>query len=344
MQPECLPGRLRDGFPRYWLSARSSSGLQPECLPGRLAGTLSRSDGVEADGACNRMNTMHATKTEDPLTAIPEHLFDAAYGSRFRMHESGENACIRDCSFLLCRGGVRWRYPEATWTRPSWMGLWAPEPGGAVTSVGKRFDLTPDGIVVIPPGTVYGTDCLQPFRCVLVTITTLSFHTTCPLEVAVLKDEHLLRQIVDIVTGLETTPSDSVSLSVLSLAYGILSKMPPVFHRRQQLPSHIRQALDYMDENLTRNIANQELADVVHMQRTAFVRAFHRAVGTPPQAFFRRQRIDEACRRLLEPDGQVTEIAADMGFTDPSYFCRVFRQLMETTPARWQREALNLPS
>ncbi|OGV74995.1 MAG: hypothetical protein A3K19_12125 [Lentisphaerae bacterium RIFOXYB12_FULL_65_16] len=224
------------------------------------------------------------------------------------------------------------------------MALWALGPGGAVTSGGTRFPLAPDRLAVIPPGAVYGTDCQQPFRCVLISFTTLGFHPLSPLAVTVLRDEVLLTQATNIIDALlGADPASEPSLAILALAYGILSKMPPLLDRLQRLPRHIQQALEYMQKHSTRNTSNQELAALVHMQKTAFVRAFHRAVGTPPQTFLRRHRMDEACRRLLAPGNRVTDVAREMGFVDPSYFCRVFKQTLGLTPAQWQREAVSLP-
>jgi AraC-like DNA-binding protein len=283
------------------------------------------------------------TDLNQPMSPVTDARFDALYADAARADVSGDRACVRECSVLLCWGSDTWKYPEATWTRPNWMALWALGPGGAVTSCGQRFALAPARLVVIPPGAVYGTDCQQPFRCVLISFATLGFHPLPHLSVTAIEDASLLTQAAAVVACLGPKPPTDPSLTVLALAYAVLSRMPPLFDRRQRLPRHIRQALEYVERHPNYSTGNQELAALVHMQRTAFIRAFHRAVGTPPQTYFRRQRIEEACRRLLDPDSRIADVAREMGFADPSYFCRVFRLALGTTPAQWQRDALRLP-
>jgi transcriptional regulator GlxA family with amidase domain len=68
-----------------------------------------------------------------------------------------------------------------------------------------------------------------------------------------------------------------------------------------------------------------------------FHRRFKRATGYSPVAYVQVVRIEEA-KQLLErsalgPD----EIAAEVGYEDPSHFRRVFRKLVGVTPARYRQ-------
>ena len=47
--------------------------------------------------------------------------------------------------------------------------------------------------------------------------------------------------------------------------------------------------------------------------------------------------LQESCRRLIETDDLIKEIAAAMGFPDPYYFSRRFRQLARMTPREYRR-------
>jgi AraC family transcriptional regulator, transcriptional activator of pobA len=47
----------------------------------------------------------------------------------------------------------------------------------------------------------------------------------------------------------------------------------------------------------------------------------------------------EARRILVETDQTVSEVGRTVGFGDPVYFSRMFRQANATTPLNWRRAA-----
>jgi len=62
---------------------------------------------------------------------------------------------------------------------------------------------------------------------------------------------------------------------------------------------------------------------------------FEKWVGESPQQFHTRCRIDEA-RRLLNQDNlSISEIALRVGFHDPRYFSRVFKQVSGMPPSQY---------
>jgi transcriptional regulator GlxA family with amidase domain len=48
-----------------------------------------------------------------------------------------------------------------------------------------------------------------------------------------------------------------------------------------------------------------------------------------------RLRIETACKMLEEPHPSVTHVAIAAGFTDASYFARIFRRRMRKTPIEY---------
>ena len=57
----------------------------------------------------------------------------------------------------------------------------------------------------------------------------------------------------------------------------------------------------------------------------------------PPARFLRELRIKRACELLAEGTLSMAEVALKAGFDDPKYFCRVFREIMNTTPTAYAR-------
>ncbi len=67
-------------------------------------------------------------------------------------------------------------------------------------------------------------------------------------------------------------------------------------------------------------------------------RAFKTSTGVPPHRYLVQLRIKKA-RKLLETiDPPISEIAAQVGYDDPSYLARLFRREVGKTPAAYRRE------
>lgn len=80
------------------------------------------------------------------------------------------------------------------------------------------------------------------------------------------------------------------------------------------------------------------MAAVAGMSRARFAAHFARTVGVPPRDYLTGWRLGLA-RRLLRRGLPVKQVAADVGYTSPGAFGRVFLQRVGSTPRDWQRAA-----
>ncbi len=60
--------------------------------------------------------------------------------------------------------------------------------------------------------------------------------------------------------------------------------------------------------------------------------------GQPALAVVHARLTREACRRLAYIAAPAASLAADLGFEDPSYFCRFFKRRTGLTPQRWRQQ------
>lgn len=58
--------------------------------------------------------------------------------------------------------------------------------------------------------------------------------------------------------------------------------------------------------------------------------------GHSPNHFIRLIRTQKACELLKNTDLPISHIAASCGFSDSSYFGKVFKQEMDMTPMEWR--------
>jgi AraC family transcriptional regulator len=94
--------------------------------------------------------------------------------------------------------------------------------------------------------------------------------------------------------------------------------------------------VQYVDENLDRNISLADLAGVVQLSVYHFLRKFRAEFGCPPHAYVMQRRIEQAKRQLARRDIPLKVVAADCGFSDQSHMTRLFRRLLGTTPAEYR--------
>jgi AraC family transcriptional regulator len=78
---------------------------------------------------------------------------------------------------------------------------------------------------------------------------------------------------------------------------------------------------------------------VVGVHPVTLARGFRRAYGCTLGEYVRRQRIENACRQLLDSAASLAEIALANGFADQSHFSNTFHRYTVMTPARYRRSA-----
>lgn len=102
-------------------------------------------------------------------------------------------------------------------------------------------------------------------------------------------------------------------------------------------------AVQAIETDLAHEWSLDELGGVAGLQRSHFVRRFRRATGLSPIAYIARRRAEKAAVLLLTTDLPIAEIGRRVGWEDPNYFARRFRQAFGTS-AREYREQLPTPA
>ncbi len=101
------------------------------------------------------------------------------------------------------------------------------------------------------------------------------------------------------------------------------------------------QAMNYISQNLDRNLSLEEIAGAAAFSRFHFHRIFKAVVGETVAAFTRRLRIEMAANRLLSNDSEdITTVAMECGFSSSQNFAKVFRQRFHTTPSQFRKSKI----
>ena len=99
----------------------------------------------------------------------------------------------------------------------------------------------------------------------------------------------------------------------------------------------LKAMLSFIHENYARPIRVRDVADAAGVCERECFRCFTQSLDLTPTAYLTRHRVDAAARLLRESTMSAGEIAAACGFTDASYFGKVFRREFGCTPAQYRR-------
>jgi len=100
--------------------------------------------------------------------------------------------------------------------------------------------------------------------------------------------------------------------------------------------------LEHIETNLAGDLSLAVLAQRVGASAYHFHRAFHAAVGEPPNQYVRRVRLEAAATRLKLSNRSVTDIAFGVGYRSHEGFTRAFSTRFGASPQRF-RAALPVP-
>jgi AraC family transcriptional regulator len=98
----------------------------------------------------------------------------------------------------------------------------------------------------------------------------------------------------------------------------------------------LKEAVDYIHENLDKKLTLGEIAVAVNMSPHYFATLFKQSTGITPHQYVVRCRIEKAKKLLSKKELSLVEICQQVGFENQSHFTRVFRQHTAKTPKAYR--------
>ena len=105
----------------------------------------------------------------------------------------------------------------------------------------------------------------------------------------------------------------------------------------QSHDNDVQKVLQYITDNIDKNISVEELSHLCHLHPTHFIRAFKKKTGETPGKYVQFHKLAYAKRLLAETKLPINEVMCRVGITDASQFAKKFRKLYGHAPREYRK-------
>ena len=107
--------------------------------------------------------------------------------------------------------------------------------------------------------------------------------------------------------------------------------------QKDDADSTISRILEYIEANYEKDLDLADVAGVFGFNYNYFSAYFNSHIEEGFSEYLNRIRIEKACRLLEEGNCPISHISGMVGYSDHSYFCRVFKRFAGVTPSAYRR-------
>lgn len=153
----------------------------------------------------------------------------------------------------------------------------------------------------------------------------------------------LLRQRLKSVTTKKQTEEYAafmINLLQRLRSYELQFDTQRVTDQRQRVPHHVERIMRWVDSHFKETFQLEKLAEELHFSTYYVSHSFRKTTGSTITEYITTRRMKEACLLLETTSMSISNIAEELGFSNPSYFCKIFKLNVGMTPkqyrARWE--------
>jgi AraC-like DNA-binding protein len=143
--------------------------------------------------------------------------------------------------------------------------------------------------------------------------------------------EEILRRASAILLG------DTTAAGVTPAAVPFAEDASRTVLRGNLAPWQIRRLTTHIDANLSGSLRCEDLAQLVRLSLSHFIRAFKASFGHTPHTFIMRRRFERAQGLMLATEASLGDIALECGLADQSHLSRIFQRFVGESPGAWRR-------
>lgn len=127
----------------------------------------------------------------------------------------------------------------------------------------------------------------------------------------------------------------AINKIISNLDKTLISEHP--FNLKDSKTDIMQKSIEYMNINYKEKIDLESISNHIHLNAQYFSRVFKKEMGISCVDYLNQLRINNSCKMLCTTSYPVYRIAIESGFTDASYFSRVFTRFLQETPIEYRR-------
>lgn len=140
--------------------------------------------------------------------------------------------------------------------------------------------------------------------------------------------------------GYEFLAREYLSRFILLLAGNMPNIQRPSVHEVRS-SQRVKIMVAFIHEHFSDDVNTQSIANSASVSESECLRCFHSVLGTTPIQYLQNYRLSIAGHLLASSDLQISDIAHRCGFSELSFFSRVFRKRHNLTPSMYRKNTLN---
>lgn len=221
--------------------------------------------------------------------------------------------------------------------RPRWGIIIKYEGETVYTSGSKKIISNINNVIVLPKGCNYEWECVKAGG-----FATIEFEcdTECReiFSFNVKNGEKILNMFKEMEYK-RTLKKPMFETECIRDCYSIILKLAEE-NNKAYLSSDKQQkilpAVEYIARNYTKNIKNDELAELTGLSTVYFRKLFTNVYGVSPISYIRNLKIKKAKEMLRGDYGSITDIAYSLGYSNIYEFSRDFKKQTGVAPSKYQ--------
>ncbi len=105
---------------------------------------------------------------------------------------------------------------------------------------------------------------------------------------------------------------------------------------------NMNNALEYIEENIEKDITSDDIAKVAYSSKFHFLRIFYMLTGMNLGEYIRKRRLSLAAKDIISSKMKIIDIAYKYGYETPEAFTKAFKKLHGISPSAARKEGRNL--
>ena len=93
----------------------------------------------------------------------------------------------------------------------------------------------------------------------------------------------------------------------------------------------------------SQSLSVAQIARELNLSAHHFTRLFREATGWTPTEYFQMRRVHHACKMLLNPDCNISDVAHRLGYSDAAHLSRMFNRYRGMSPREYRRMYVSKP-